>query len=248
MKKLSILLLSCSLVYVSCSKKSSTPVIPPTTANTSAPTPSFVAGDGFLVALNSKTKTTVFGIPSETQLGTGLAGFGNLTTRVYNSAGAITLNTKALTKNTNNVYYFTPSIAAPTGIDLSANINWNIAGAGTIPAFTHDASGQGMPFVDEINASSTTIMSTSDYTLSSLSGISNSDSVYFQIAGPSGVVLKRKGSNTGSALFTSAELATLGKGTGSMVIAPWNYTTKNVSGKIIYIVNETAVSKIIKIQ
>jgi len=249
MKKLSFAIVACTFILVSCSKKdNTTPVIPPSSTNSTAPTPSFSAGDGFLVALNSKTKTTVYGIPSETIIGTAVAGFGNLLSKTYVNAGAVTINTKALTKNANNVYFFTPSYTTPTGLDFSTSINWNIAGAGATPAFTHDATSQGMPFVDEIGGSYTTINSAVDFTLSSLSGISNSDSVYFQISGPSGYLLKRKGSNNSSAFFTASEIQTLGKGTGSLVIAPWNLTTKNVSGKTIYVINETAVSRIIKIQ
>jgi hypothetical protein len=95
----------------------------------------------------------------------------------------------------------------------------------------------------------TTINSANNFALSVTGSISNSDSVYFQIAGETGkVVLKRMGPNTNSATFTAAELQTLGKGTGTVVIAPWNMNTTVQNGKTIYVINELALSRVVDIQ
>jgi hypothetical protein len=249
MKKISLLFSAISLFLISCDKAITTPPsTTPTNNNTAAQTPSFPNGDGFLVALKSITKTTVAGFEVSTELGTGVAGFGDLASGTYNDAGAITLNSKSLTQNSNNTYSYIPGATDITGIDFGSSINWNIAGAGSVPAFTHNAQSQGFPIANAISGSFTTINSASDFTLSTTGSISNSDSVYFQVAGPNGVSLKRRAANTSSVTFSAAEIQALGKGFGSVVIAPWNWSTQTISGKTIHVVNETALSRVIEIQ
>lgn len=246
MKKISFAILAVAVLFASCDKKTTTPPTTTTTQPTPSPTPA--SGDGFLVAVKTVTRSTVGGFPVDVSIGTGVAGFGNLAAGTYNDAGAITLNTKGLTKNANNTYTYIPSATDPMGVDFSSDIDWSVGGGNGIPAFTHDASAQGMPNASEISGSYTTVNAASDFTVSTTGSVTNSDSVYFQIAGPNGYVLKRMASNTSSVTFTAAELATLGKGSGSIVVAPWNMGTTVQGGKTIYVINELALSRVVEIQ
>ena len=248
MKKLTLALLSASLFFASCDKKVTLPSDNNNATAAATPSPAPTTGDGFLVALYTITNTTVAGFPVNTVFGTGVAGFGNLATATYNDAGTVSLEGKTFTKNANNSYYFTPSASDPTGIDMSGTLVWNVVGGNGIPAFTHDATAQAIPTSTDMSAF-TTINSANNFALSVTGSISNSDSVYFQIAGETGkVVLKRMGPNTNSATFTAAELQTLGKGTGTVVIAPWNMNTTVQNGKTIYVINELALSRVVDIQ
>ncbi len=248
MKKLSFALLSAVLFFASCEKKVTLPSNNNNATSPTTPSPAPTSGDGFIVAINTITNTTVAGFPVNTVFGTGVAGFGDLAGGAYNDAGTITLEGKTFTKNANNSYTFVPSVSDPTGIDLSGSLDWNVGGGNGIPAFTYDASVLGMPVTTDLN-SFTTINSANDFTLGTTGTISNTDSVYFQIAGPTGtLLLKRMAANTNSVTFTAAELQTLGKGTGSVVIAPWKMTTTTQGGKTIYVINEVALSRVVDIQ
>lgn len=246
MKNLSIALFAVAVFFASCDKKTPTPTPTPTTQPTPSPMPA--TGDGFLVAVKTVTKTTIGGFPVDYVIGSGVAGFGNLAGGTYNDAGTVTLNAKTLTKNTNNSYTYIPTATDPTGVDFSGSINWSVGGGNGIPAFTYDASAQGMPAAADISGSYTTVNSAADFTVSTSGSVSGSDSVYYQIAGPNGYILRRAASNTSSVTFTAAELATLGKGTGSIVIAPWNMNTTVQGGKTIYVINELALSRVVEIQ
>ncbi|MBK7690938.1 MAG: hypothetical protein IPJ31_07415 [Bacteroidetes bacterium] len=247
MKRISFVFLASIAFFASCDKKATLPSNNNNGTAAATPSPAPTTGDGFLVALQTVTNTTVAGFPINTVFGTGLAGFGNLAAGTYTDAGAITLNSKAMTKNANNTYTYIPSTGDITGVDLSSSINWNVGGGNGIPAFTHDATAQDLPNSGDLSAFAS-INSTNDFSLSVSGSISNSDSVYFQISGANGSVLKRMASNTTTALFTAAELQTIGKGTGTVVVAPWNMDSITQGGKKIYIINELALSRLVDIQ
>lgn len=249
MKKIILSLSLIGFLFASCDKVKNTTNTNPTTTNTNTtPSPVPGTGDGAIVSVKSVTKTTVGGFPITTELGTAVAVFGNLSTGSYTDAGTITVNGKTLTKQANNSYVYTPSATDITGIDLSGAINWAVAGAGSNPSFNHNAAAQGFPSADDISGSFTTINSGSSFTLSTTNTVSGSDSVYFQLSGPSATVLKRMASNTSSVTFTAAEVQSVGKGSGVVTIAPWNWTTQTFSGKQVNVVNELALTRVVTIE
>lgn len=248
MKKIILASLGMAMIFISCEKvKNQTTTPNNTAANNTTPSPMPSGGDGAIVAVQSVSKSTVGGFPITTTLGTAVAVFGNLAASTYSDAGAITLNSKTLTKQSNNSYVFAPTATDITGIDLSGALNWSIGGGAAVGAFTHDASAQGMPVADDISGSYTSVNSGSNFTLSTVSSISNSDSVYFQLSGPNSTVLKRVAANTSSVTFTAAEVQSVGKGSGVVTIAPWNWTVKSLGGKQINVVNEVALTRIVTI-
>ena len=227
-----------------CSKSTTTPTPP----NKNAANPSFTTGDGAIIAVMTRTSTTNFGFTTDIDLGTAVAVFGNLSTGTYNDAGTVTLNAKALTKNSNNSYVFTPSATDIKGIDFSTDIDWSV---GT-PTFTYNCksgTGKGMPSGAKLDGTYTFIDVNSDFTVSLNNAIGNADSIYFQITGASKTILKVTGGSTKSASFTSAELKTLGNTVGgSVVVAPWNHELKTLGGKQIHVVNELALSRVVEIK
>lgn len=245
MNKIIMILSIAFLGFMSaCSKTTPTP----TPTNKNAANPSFTTGDGAIIAVMTRTSTTNFGITTDIDLGTAVAIFGDLSTGSYNDAGTVTLNAKALTKNSNNSYVFTPSATDIKGIDFSTDINWSV---GT-PTFTYNCksgTGMGMPNVSTISGTYTSIDVNSDFTLAMNSAVGNADSVYFQITGASKSILKAMGGSTKSASFTSAELKTLGNTVGgSVVISPWNHELKTLGGKQIHVINQFALSRVVELK
>ena len=248
MKKVFIPIVIAMAFFTSCDKVKTAVTPTATTSSTpTAPQPTITGGDAALVAVNTKITNMVVGIPVELEIGTGVGVFGNLSTPSYVDVGSITLNTKALTKQSNNTYLFTPSATEPTGIDLSGSLNWSVAGGNGFSAFTCTSS-KSMPNADMVSGTYTTVDKSSTFTLSTNSSISNADSVYFQLSGPNGTVLKRMGSNVSSATFSLAEVQSVGTGSGSVVIAPWNMEQQTKGGKAIILVNETAVARVVEIK
>lgn len=248
--KMIALALIAASAFASC-KKEETPTPTPTpkpAPSSAAATPSYATGDGALVALLTRTTVTTMGMSVDQDLGTGVAVFGNLSAGTYNDAGTITLNSKELKKQTNNSYVYTPSMTDVTGIDLSGSLNWNVGS----PAITYDASraggGRGMPTSGGLSGSYTTIDAASSFTLA-ISSVSNADSVYFQINGPDKSILKRMSGTTTSVTFTAAEVASLGKSVGcSVTVAPWNHQEKTFGGKLVHVINELALSRVVEIK
>ncbi len=251
MKKLLFALLSLSLAFTACKKNNNNNNNNPNNnAPAPAPQPNFASGNIGLVAIKALSSSVVAGFPIKTEIGTGAALFGDLAAQSYVDAGDVKLNDNLFTKSANNTYYFAPSQNAPTGIDLSSNIVWNVGGnnGNNIPNFTLNVTSQGMPSTGDLDVPAS-IDANNDFTLKVNGSISNSDSVYFQIVGSNGTnILKRKAANTSSALFTAAELQTLGKGMTTITIAPFNVSSYAISGKTVYAVNEVALSSIVEIK
>ncbi len=245
-KKILSLALLASVALFSCSPDP-TPTPTPTPDN-SAPTPTYETGDGALVAIIARSSTSTPIGNVDVDLGTGVAVFGDLAAGTYTDAGAVKLNGSALTKNSNNSYTFMPSQTNPTGIDLSSNIKWEVQ----TPAVTYDAATQGrdMPSTSaKIDFSGSSINSTDAFTLKLTGSVSNADSVYFQLVGPTKAILKRMGGNVNSVTFTADEVSSVGKSVGcSITIAAWNHQLKTISGKQIHFINELALSKVIEIK
>lgn len=251
MKRLSLAIVALSLVFASCDKKKTDPPANNPTSPAPAPQPPVKSGNGGLIAVKTIINTTVQGFPVNTEMGLGVAVLGDMAAKNYVDAGAVTLQSQALTFNANNTYAYTPSQANPTGLDFSNNIKWTIEGKNNIPAVSYDAKtgagARGMPNVGDMN-DFTTVNSANDFTIS-LSSVSNADTVYYQFSGTNGtVVLKTLPGNTNSATFTAAELQSLGKGMGTVTIAPWNVVSQTISGYKFFFVNEVAVSRLVDIQ
>lgn len=249
MKKASkyfVLLIMASVLFTSCNKEDEdedTTPDPTPAAAPSNPIPAPAGANGALVAIQTANYiSTPLGTIYQ-PLGIGVAVYGDLSASTFQDAGAITLNTNALTKQTNNSYVYTPSATNTTGIEFDSGINWTVAGnsGSGAPQFSHSAAKQ-MPTGPNYTGS-TTIARNSEFTLSSSVSIANADSVIYQLISPSGNVLKTVPGGTNSVTFTAAEMGGLGAGQGYLQIVPYNIEPATYGGKTFYFINEAVLTK-----
>jgi len=215
---------------------------PPPGPDNSIPLPNWTDAAGILVS--TKVKTVQSGISVEMGVATA-AFYANLGDTTFADAGTVKCETKELTKQSNQVYVFTPIQTEPLGISMSPPIDWEIGGSGSVTAFTHSVVGN-FPTADSIS-SALTFSNTGAYTLSA-GNVSNADSVIFMIAGASGApLLKTLPGNATSCTFTAAEMATLVVGTGLVQVVPMRITEHSIAPKKYYFIRQTAVSKTVTI-
>lgn len=237
-KNLMLLFLAGAICFSGCKKdEEEEPTSTPTAAAPSNPIPAPTGADGALVAVHTVTYTEVpfIGL-TPTTIGVAVAAFGNLTTGSFANAGAISLNGNALTAQTNNSYVYTPSATDIDGIDLSTNINWEVAGGNGFSAMSLSSSNE-IP-AGARYAGATTISRSAAFELENAEQIISADSVIYSLISPDGNLMKTVAGNIGSVNFTAAEMASLGAGSGYVQIAPYNIEARTVDGKNIYLVNE----------
>ncbi|MBZ0241594.1 MAG: hypothetical protein K8F24_00120 [Bacteroidales bacterium] len=220
------------LTLASCNKKDDDNPDPDPNPGTENPTPQL--GAGTLVAVKTLNTTDTPIGPITTQLGLGVAAFSSDNWASFLDAGSVQLDGNALTKNANNSYVFMPSVTNPMGIEFGSTVVWDVAGNGSIPAFSHTVQ---IPFPSLGAITSSTDVSKSGYTLS-VASVSNADSVYFQV----GDVLKVIAGNARSCEFSASELSGLGTGQSIIQVAPYRISNAQYGGKTFYFINETTVS------
>ncbi|MFT5920311.1 MAG: hypothetical protein ACI9FU_002129 [Granulosicoccus sp.] len=117
-------------------------------------------------------------------------------------------------------------------MDISGDINWTVAGNGSVPAFTHEV-GISFPIVGDIT-SSTTVTLANGYTLT-VPSLSGADSVIFMVGGVSVTVP----GNPTSHAFTASDLSSLTAGPSVAQVAAYKTELATYGGKDFYFVNET---------
>lgn len=201
---------------------------------------------GLLAAVKTVTYQTVPIIgQQEIILGTAVAAFpssqGGTT---YLDAGTVQCNTKTLSKQSNNSYIFQPTQTDVTGIDFGSGVDWNVSGAGSIPAI--NTSFNSFPSTPSITSNKESVSLGSGYTFS-ISSVSNADSILFILASGSGYVEKRVGGNATSVTFSASDLSSLSASSyGLLQVTPYRYTTNTsiIPGKKVYLVNQVTVSDV----
>lgn len=169
---------------------------------------------------------------------TAFAAFGaNLQTLIY--GGAVTVNGTALDTmqfDSQILYFKTPLTIA---FDGSSTSSFNIAGAGTVPAFTDNIVNPAASFVTNPTANSSVSKSAAlnvqwDHT-------GGSDSIMVTISSFAGgtPIVKSGLPNTGSVSISAAEMGTLANGSASLTLAKFRYKLKTVSSKTYVIFAET---------
>jgi len=185
-------------------------------ATAASPTPilpTYTGEFGVLVGIKTVTTTSTPIGNIGTELGTGVAIFSQDGGATNLPAGTLTVtsgNSKTLTLNSNNSYVYTPSTTDVTGIDYTgSSVVWTASG-GTWPSFTATAN-QGFGTVQSISSEDVTVSSSYDLTCN---GVSNADSIYYAVYGPSGSKIILKAGNTSSHTFSASDLSGLGTGSG----------------------------------
>jgi hypothetical protein len=229
-------------LLTSCDKAKDT-VIDNTTNNTTTPTttPNFGDASGVLSAVRSVTYQTVSGFVIPVTVYTAVAAFPSTPgSSTFADAGTVTLNSKALTKQSNNAYLY-QNLSDPLNLN---QITWNVTGSGSVPAFSY-TDDKSLPDYSGYNDLPGTVTIANGLTVDLAGKVANADSVYVVISsGNSSAVIKRVAGNASSAVFTAQDLAALSTGTGILQVVPWNYKIEDFSGKNYYFVIETAVSKL----
>lgn len=241
-----MLLLMAGALFSACNKdedEEDTTPDPTPAAAPSNPIPAPVGANGAFVAIQTANYiTTPLGTIYQ-PLGVGVSVYGDLAASSFQDAGTVTLNTKALTKQSNNSYVYTPAAADVTGIEYDSGVNWSVGGNSSTgaPQFAHTVSNS-MPSGPNYTGS-TTIARNAAFTLSSSEAISGADSVIFNLISPSGSVMKTVAGGTNAVTFSAAEMGGLGAGQGYLQIVPYNIESAVYSDKTLYFINETVLTK-----
>ncbi|MCX6229919.1 MAG: hypothetical protein NTZ33_00105 [Bacteroidetes bacterium] len=242
MKKFSTIFTAILIVSITISscKKDSTTTPTPTPAATppAAPMPTLGSNiTGALIAVKTQSKVvTIPGFPATIlNIGTAVAVFPGATAGTYVDAGNVSCNTLALTKQTTNLYLYTPGTANPTGIDYSTGVpSWNVSGSTNITAFTASANS----FPSDVDITSSTTVNTADAYSLTATAITGADSLIFAIHGPSKSLIVTRGASLSSYTFTAADLATVGKGAGFIQVSALRYKPITNSSKTYWLINQ----------
>jgi hypothetical protein len=238
--RLALMATTVAFALNSCTPEEEAPVV----ETPGTPTPAIYDGFGALVAV--KTVTTIevgFGIPDqEVIFGMGVAAFfDGVDYATHIDGGTVTCEDTLLSRFTDGTYS-TYSTTSATGIEFSGDANWDVTGAGEIPAFSHTAD-RGFPNVGAIT-SDETVVRADGYTLTLDGGISNADSIIWVVGGESFGATGPMNSRT----FTAAELSALQVGTSIIQVAPYNIDSAMKSGKKFYFINEMVVTKTVTVE
>lgn len=228
-----------SLMLSGCNKTSD--VVPETTTPAAtAPTITFTDGYGALAAVRSVSYTTVAGMTIPLEVNTAVAAF---TTTMGGSTfvdgGTVTLNTKGLTKSTNNAYVY-QNLTDPLTFSTLA---WNVTGSSSVPAISY-TDDRPVPDYTGFSTLPATITKTAGATISLGSAVSNADSIYVTVTDYNNHrIFKRLGGNAGECVISSSELAAFTVGQGMVQVCPWNLKAEDISGKRFYFIIESAFTK-----
>lgn len=213
----------------------------PTAASPAPVFPSYTGEYAALVGIKTVTTATSPIGSFDTELGTAVAVFSQDGGVSYLPAGTITASSKTLALGANNTYTYTPSVTDLTGIDFSSSLAWSGTG-GTWPSFSATTN-VGFSSIQVISSGDVAVASNYDLVCG---GITNADSVYFAVYGPSGSKLVLLPGNTTSHTFTAADLTGMGTGTGFVQVTGIKYDPQVIGGKTYYLINETVRTKQVK--
>ena len=213
-----------------------------TTPGTSNTSPNLKDGYGVLAAVTSVSYTTVQGITIPVSTNTATAGFFSAPgANNMVDAGTVTLNSKTLTKSSNNAYVY-DKLTDPLSF---SQVTWNVTGSSGVAAINY-TDDKPMPDFSGYNTLPATVTKANGLTVALGGSVSNADSVYVIVAGGNNqYVLKRMGGNASQCTFSASDLSVLSNTTTGMIqVAPWNYKKEDFNDKPYYFVLETVYSKI----
>jgi hypothetical protein len=163
--------------------------------------------------------------------------------------GAVSVNTFALTKQSNNSYFKTAGMGmTPADLDFdSDNSNWSVGGAGSVPAFTYNHS---VAFPDFTGTVPDSIPRANALTVSLSGKVSNADSVILLVAAGSTSVYRTVAGTASSVSIPAADLATLPMVTNKSAIVevvPYRVTVSTHGGKHYAFIKEYAAVKSVNV-
>jgi hypothetical protein len=229
-----------SVIISGCTKTSD--IIPETTTPTAAAAPTITISDGYgvLAAVRSVSYTTIAGMTIPLEVNTAVAAFTTtMGASTFVDGGTVTLNSKGLTKSTNNAYVY-QNLTDPLSF---STLSWNVTGSSSVPAISYT---DDRPIPDYTGFSSlpATITKSAGVTISLGSAVSNADSIYVTVTDYSDHrIFKRLAGNASECVISSAELASFVAGQGMVQVCPWNLKAEDINSKKFYFVIESAFTK-----
>jgi hypothetical protein len=229
------------VTFSACTSKSTDNPVNNNTAP-GAPTPSINDASGALAAVTSISYTTVAGITVPLAVNTAAGGFFTAPgSGSFIDGGTVTLNSKTLTKSSNNAYAY-QNLTDP--LTLGGSNAWTVAGASGVAAFSYTYN-RPMPAYSDFNSLPATITRSAGVTVNLSGTVTDADSIYVVVTGTSNkYLLKRLAGNAASCEFSANELSALSASSyGLIQVCPWNYGSQTFDGKKYYFVNESAYTK-----
>lgn len=229
------------------------PIVTPTTPTApAAPTPAFRSAYGVLVAQKANFTFTQAQLPVPITLETQLAfaAFNNPGTNNYLDAGAVSVNSNALEKQSNNTYSKVAAVGlTPATLNFDNTVNWSVAGGNGVNPLTYNYTSA---FPTYSGTLPTAITRASGLTVPlGSSNLSGADSVYVQISAGNTTVLRRAGGAASSVVFTAAQLAALSaasSSTGFIQVVPFRYVVTTLGGRAYAFVKLAATSGTVTVQ
>jgi hypothetical protein len=158
---------------------------------------------------------------------------------VFTDAGTVTLNTKGLTKSSNNAYLY-QNLTDPLSF---STLSWSVSGSSTVPAISY-TDDRPVPDYSGFSSLPTTITKTAGVTISLGSAVTNADSIYVTVTDYNNhQILKRLAGNANECVIGSAELSAFTPGQGMIQVCPWNMKAEDISSKKFYFIIESAFTK-----
>ncbi len=229
-----------SLALTGCNKADDATPENPTNNTGSAPSVTMSDGYGVMAAVKSVSYTTVAGITVPVEVNTAVAAFSSsMGSSTFVDAGTVTINSKSLTKSSNNAYAY-QNLTDPLSF---GTVTWNVAGSGSVPAISYT---DNKPFPDYSGFSSlpSTITRSAGLTVSLGSAVSNADSIYVIVTDyDKHTLIKRLAGNAAQCVIGASELAGFTAGQGMLQVVPWSYKDEDFNDKKFYFVLEAAYTK-----
>ena len=234
------LILFMAIILSGCSKVEDDIPEQPQTNSNNGYTITISDGYGVLAAVRSVSLTTVGGYTVPVEVNTAVAAFTSSSgSGTFIDAGTVTLNSKSLTKATNNSYYY-QNLMDPLNF---SSITWNVSGAGSVPAISY-TDDRPIPQYTDFSALPSTLKRNAGLSIVLGSTITNADSVYVLVTDYNGkTVLRRMGGNASQCVFSGSDLSALSAGQGMIQVVPWNYKTEDYSDRKYYFIIESAYTR-----
>ena len=239
-----------SILVVSCKKDEDTTPTPGTGTGTgtssgaTAPTPDVGSVDGLLLSLRldlaTETAGFVVNVATENALATFFTSTGSSSS--FEDGGVVKVNTFELEKQTNNSYIKTATTGmTPSDLNFDSDKSeWDVAGAGSVPAFTYNHNSTFPSFTDTLP---TTVNRSADFTIDFTGKASGADSIIIMIAKDDKSIVKTFAGTAASGTITASEMSILPAVTDKTAIlevVPYNFTTSVQGGKTYAFIKQYA--------
>ena len=201
----------------------------------------FMYSDAFgaMVAVKTVTYTEVMGNLIPTELNTATAVFvSEAGSSSFTDAGTVKLNSKTLTRNSNNSYVY-DNLLEPLTFN---EVRWEVGGKGNVPAVTKTV-GRAVPSFNGYGNLPESITRADGFSLALGTQVSQADSTLVSIIGGGKSVMKTVAGNAANVAFSASDLSGLSSGNGMIQVTPYNISTETVSGKKFYFINQASYTR-----